>query len=941
MKRELITAMLVVLLLIPAAAVAGAPTEKVWGKAKVGEVGVRGVLVELHSADGRLVSQQVTEEGGFFSFEVQPGVYYLVHPSEERGTVVYLFSKTGTVYVDPNDEVTGYRLDVPLEAVSLNRTLTVNVTLGQEPVEGANVTAMHLGSDYVKTAVTGANGSAELKLFPGKFIITVSKEFYVRSLFADLTEGDQVLDVDLSGQEVLFQADLVDEEGNPVSSKVRITGMTQNGLMYLEDQGPFISFSVPAGTEFEFLVLSADGYEPYVLEDLIMEQSVYLQDLTVPRAEDSFHVTFIMVDNETLDVWLNETLSKSAILDFLPYDFVGYLPLQLQLAGVQDLSQVLSGMGPALAVSQPMFAIETEEGTVQYVVDHFTVSCSPNDGGYSIVYHETMRAVEDPDISGGFRISMALKGDSYHGGYVNYTYTVVLPEGFERSSEVHNVQVEGYTRIELDPGVGETFSVNMEIRPSTPPIPHFVVDSVSEGTFYAINATKEGYEVIVPLNVSVKFDATPTEDEESLGFSEYRWDFDGDGVFDAVTEEPTANWTFTSVGIFNVTLNVTDYGGLSNQSTYKVHVDGTPPTIKLTYQGRELQDGEELSVDEGQPINLFAFGSEDNEVAPLTYNWSFSDGAQYSGANISHTFEEPNRGDAVYYLNLTVSDGVGNNATMQIKFRVNDTTPPTIHMRFLKNGVEVEQIEQGETIVLDLGGSEDPEGGSIKEFRISVLKGGEELNLTGGDVVLSAPGGHVEDSKTYVVPGSTTNVTMTFNKYGLYTIRVNATDEDGNSAVMSSNLQVKIGPSPDLTLEVNVSALTDLKEGQTVEINVTVRNIGVDDAYGVRVILLVDGEEYQNVSVGSLATDEDQNVTLELKAPKAGNHTIEIRVVAENEAEAYTDNNVFQREIVVRPAAWKKPLTIAAVIIAVVVALFLFFRRGRPRRPRRTLRGKK
>ncbi len=941
MKRELMTAILVALLIVPAAAVGSAPTEKVWGKAKVGEVGVRGVLVELFASDGRMISQQVTGEGGFFSFDVQPGTYYLVHPSEERGNVVYLYSRTGTVYVDPNDDVTGYRQDVALEAMSLNRTLTINVTLGGEPVEGANVTAMHLGSDYEKEGVTGANGTVNLMLFSGKFMITVSKEFYVRSFFADLTEGDLTLDVDLSGQEVLFQADLVDEEGNPVSTTVRITGMTQYGLLYLEDQGPFISFSVPAGTEFDFLVLSADGYEPYVLEDLVMEESVYLQDLVVSSVEDSIHTTFIMVDNETLEVWVNESLSESAILDFLPYDFVGYLPLQLQLAGVEDLGQVLQGMGPALAVSQPLFVLEAGAETVQYMVESYTVTCTQVGGGYRIVYHETMKAVEDPDISKGFTISMALTGDALHGGLVNRTYTIVLPPGFERSSEVHNVHVEGYTTVELDPGLGETFSVNMEVMPSTPPKPYFTVDSVSKGEFYPINSTKAGYEVIVPLNASVEFDATPTEDEESLGFSEYKWDFDGDGIFDVVTDEPKVNWTFTSEGIYNVTLNVTDYGGLSNQSTFKVHVDGTPPTIELTYQGRELHDGEELSVNEGEPINLFAFGSKDNEVAPLSFNWSFSDGAQYSGANISHTFDEPTRGDALYYLNLTVSDGVGNNATIQIKFHVNDTTPPTIHMRFLKGGVEVDQIEQGETVILDLSGSEDPEGGAIKEFRISVLKGGEELNLTAGEVTLSAQGGHMEDSKIYVVPGGTTNVTMTFNKYGLYTIRVNATDEDGNSAVISSNLQVKIGPSPDLTLEVNVSALTDLREGQTVQINVTVRNIGVDDAYGVRVILLVDGDEYQNVSVGSLAPDAEQNVTLELKVPNAGNHTLEIRVEAENEADAYTDNNVFQREVVVKPAAWKKPLTIAAVIIAVVVALFLFFRRGKPRRPRRTLRGRK
>ncbi|NNJ13651.1 PKD domain-containing protein [Chloroflexales bacterium ZM16-3] len=62
----------------------------------------------------------------------------------------------------------------------------------------------------------------------------------------------------------------------------------------------------------------------------------------------------------------------------------------------------------------------------------------------------------------------------------------------------------------------------------------------------------------------------------------YEWDFDGDGVFDVVTADPTTTYTYPAAFSGEATLRVTDERGLSAIAMAQVEVAGTTVTPTLT-----------------------------------------------------------------------------------------------------------------------------------------------------------------------------------------------------------------------------------------------------------------------------------------------------------------------------------------------------------------------
>jgi glucose/arabinose dehydrogenase len=76
-----------------------------------------------------------------------------------------------------------------------------------------------------------------------------------------------------------------------------------------------------------------------------------------------------------------------------------------------------------------------------------------------------------------------------------------------------------------------------------------------------------------PLTVS--FDGSTSYDPDPGDTISYSWD-NGDGTFgDATT--PTASFTYTTAGVYNVRLRVTDSHGASNTATVQINVDNTLP----------------------------------------------------------------------------------------------------------------------------------------------------------------------------------------------------------------------------------------------------------------------------------------------------------------------------------------------------------------------------
>jgi len=155
-----------------------------------------------------------------------------------------------------------------------------------------------------------------------------------------------------------------------------------------------------------------------------------------------------------------------------------------------------------------------------------------------------------------------------------------------------------------------------------------------------------GPDVAVPPGTLVTFDGASSSD--NVGISEYAWTFT-DGTPQTLSGA-TAQYTFSNVGNFLVTLTVRDAAGNSATDTLWVNVtlDNAPPVADA---------GPDQAVLQGALVPLDGSLSTD-DVAIENYTWSFTDGGSVTrhGPVAAHRFL--NLGS--FQVTLTVRDFVGN-----------------------------------------------------------------------------------------------------------------------------------------------------------------------------------------------------------------------------------------------------------------------------------------
>lgn len=234
---------------------------------------------------------------------------------------------------------------------------------------------------------------------------------------------------------------------------------------------------------------------------------------------------------------------------------------------------------------------------------------------------------------------------------------------------------------------------------------------------------------------------------DSLSFA---WDF-GDGNT-GVGDQPLH--TYSDDGTFTVLLTVSDGDGASATRSAQVVVGNVAPTLSLL-------TGDEQG-DEGA---LLSFSVEASDVGddPLSFVWSFGDGAEGSGAQVTHRFAD----DGVYTVAVTVNDGDGGLVTSDLQVSVANVAPVIGSLSAPGTG------DEGQTLV----------------FNASATDVGVEDGLTFawdfGDGTMPVSG--LDQS----------NVQHIYADDGTYTLTLTVTDGDGGevrqeSAVEVSNLAPQI-----------------------------------------------------------------------------------------------------------------------------------------------------
>ncbi|MEW6069929.1 MAG: PKD domain-containing protein, partial [Candidatus Thermoplasmatota archaeon] len=133
-----------------------------------------------------------------------------------------------------------------------------------------------------------------------------------------------------------------------------------------------------------------------------------------------------------------------------------------------------------------------------------------------------------------------------------------------------------------------------------------------------------------------------------------------------IVDGPKNGTLYTSEGIYNITITVTDE--LGNSATAKISfiIDITPPTANA---------GQDQSVDEDTVVTFNGSASTDN-FGIVNSTWTFFDGVEriLYGVNPTYIFYTP----GIYVVTLNVSDAAGNWAIGIVNVTVRDITLPEI-----------------------------------------------------------------------------------------------------------------------------------------------------------------------------------------------------------------------------------------------------------------------
>ena len=167
-------------------------------------------------------------------------------------------------------------------------------------------------------------------------------------------------------------------------------------------------------------------------------------------------------------------------------------------------------------------------------------------------------------------------------------------------------------------------------------------------------APKADFTATVTGNL-VAFNASTSTDAES-NITSYGWTW-GDGTNPSSGSNPVRNKTYANSGTYDVTLTVTDAGGLTDSITKQVTVaaPNRPPVAAFT------------SVVQGLKVTVDGSGSSDPDGADdiAGYAWDFDDTETATGATPSaHTYAQA----GTYDVTLTVTDkaGVSRSLTRQV-----------------------------------------------------------------------------------------------------------------------------------------------------------------------------------------------------------------------------------------------------------------------------------
>lgn len=186
-----------------------------------------------------------------------------------------------------------------------------------------------------------------------------------------------------------------------------------------------------------------------------------------------------------------------------------------------------------------------------------------------------------------------------------------------------------------------TFSVTLTVTNGDQLTTVSTIATISAAPAVALVASVGG-PYTAALNQVVQFNGSATTNPNN-GLLNFTWDF-GDGSTGTGAQP---YHVYTRQGTFKVNLNVTDGVGPAGNANTQLTV-GPAPAEAIT-----ASTGGPYANAPNQAIPFDGSGSRDNLSYPLTYSWSFGDGATATGLNPTHAYAA----EGTYTVSVTATSG--------------------------------------------------------------------------------------------------------------------------------------------------------------------------------------------------------------------------------------------------------------------------------------------
>jgi PKD repeat protein len=255
-------------------------------------------------------------------------------------------------------------------------------------------------------------------------------------------------------------------------------------------------------------------------------------------------------------------------------------------------------------------------------------------------------------------------------------------------------------------GSSATYGQNISVaKYNAPPVASFIYSPSNPTTTDVID-----------FNASGSYDTLPGT------VKKYEWSW-GDGNQTQLIQ-PRISHRFYSVGVYNVTLTVTDDGGAKSSTYQEIAVTpgvNHPPTAVIYAPSRAAESGTALTFD--------GSSSFDTDGAIVNFTWDFGDGGQSYFYMSSHVFTNSQPSSKDFTVTLVVKDDGGLTCSTSIIVSISPPVPVNLRPRAVLTAAPTTVFTK-ELVTLTARGSTDPDGtiaGYTWSFGDGELGSGEQV----------------------------------------------------------------------------------------------------------------------------------------------------------------------------------------------------------------------